>query len=189
MENFTGYEELIDHNVQKLGAEEGDITQIGTLRLTWKARGEKTGFQFGIYEMELPPGAAIPPHKHPFAEFFYVLEGHINFGRLNTQGVMEWLTCCAGESVLAPANAPHTTRNQSDRPARFLSVANFHHEFILSNGGRFVQKDDPLPEHPNPEDFQRFDELARRYQGYWVELKSGDLNNDRSDDEPDRQPE
>jgi hypothetical protein len=49
MEHPTRWEELTDHNVQKLGTEEGDITQIETLRLTWKARGEKTGFQFGVY--------------------------------------------------------------------------------------------------------------------------------------------
>ena len=166
------WEELTDHNVQKLGTEEGDITQIGTLRLTWKARGEKTGFQFGVYESELPPGAVIPLHKHPFAEFFYVLDGTISFGRLNREGALEWLTCQAGESVLAPANAPHTTQNQSDHPARFLSVANFHHEFILVNGGRFVEKDDPLPTHPNGEDLQGLDELARKYGGYRVELES-----------------
>jgi len=169
----TRWQELTDHNVQKLGTEEGDITQIGTLRLTWKARGEKTGFQFGVYESELPPGAAIPLHKHPFAEFFYVLEGTIQFGRLNAKDALEWLTCQAGESILAPANAPHTTQNGSDRPAWFLSVANYHHEFILTNGGRFVQKDDPLPTHPNPEDFQRFDNLARQYGGYRVELEAG----------------
>jgi hypothetical protein len=51
-------------------------------------------------------------------------------------------------------------------------VANFHHEFILLNGGRFVEKDDPLPTHPNGEDLQRFDELARKYGGYRVELES-----------------
>ena len=170
MEHTTRWEELTDHNVQKLGTEEGDITQIGTLRLTWKARGEKTGFQFGVYESELPPGAGIPLHKHPFAEFFYVLEGSINFGRLNAGGALEWLGCNAGESILAPANAPHTVQNQSDRPARFLEVANFHHEFILTNGGRFVQKDDPLPAQLNPEDLERFSDVARRYQGYSVDL-------------------
>ena len=100
MKEPTRREELTDHNVQKLGTEEGDITQIGTLRLTWKARGEKTGFQFGVYESELPPGAVIPLHKHPFAEFFYVLDGTISFGRVNREGASEWLTCQAGESVL-----------------------------------------------------------------------------------------
>jgi hypothetical protein len=49
-------------------------------------------------------------------------------------------------------------------------VANFHHEFILTNGGRFVQKDDPLPAQPNPEDFERFNDVARQYQGYLVDF-------------------
>ena len=171
MKKPNNWDELRDHNVQKLRAEEGDVTQIGTLRLTWKARGEKTGFQFGIYETELAPGAGIPLHKHPFAEFFYVLEGSIHFGRLNADGVLEWLVCEAGESVVAPINAPHSSQNQSDRPARVLSVANFHHEFILVNGGRFVRKGDPLPAHPDPGEFQRFDEFASQYGGYRVELE------------------
>jgi len=170
MEHPTRWEELEDHNVQKLGTEEGDITQIGTLRVTWKARGEKTGFQFGVYESEMPRGAGIPLHKHPFAEFFYVLEGSISFGRLNAEGALEWLTCNAGESVLVPANAPHAVQNQSDRPARLLEVANFHHEFILINGGRFVQKDDPRPAQPNLEELERFHDVARQYQGYWLDL-------------------
>jgi quercetin dioxygenase-like cupin family protein len=88
--------------VQKLGTEEGDITQIGTLRLTWKPRGEKTGFQFGVYESELPPGAVIPLHKHPFAEFFYVLDGTISFGRVNREGALEWLTCQARRECPGP---------------------------------------------------------------------------------------
>jgi hypothetical protein len=54
MEHPRRWEGLTDHNVQKLRTEEGDITQIGTLRFTW-ARDEKTGFQFGVYESELPP--------------------------------------------------------------------------------------------------------------------------------------
>jgi quercetin dioxygenase-like cupin family protein len=170
MEHPTRWQELTDHNVQKLGTEEGDITQIGALRLTWKARGEKTGFQFGVCESELPPAAGSPLHKHPFAEFFYVLEGSIGFGRLNAEGTLEWLTCNAGESVLVPANAPHATQNQSDRPARFLVVANFHHEFILTNVGRFVQKDDPLPAQPNPADLERFIDMARQYQVYLVDF-------------------
>ena len=93
--------ELADHNVQKVGVHEGDITEIGNLRLTWKVRGASTGFQFGI-----------------------------------------------------------------------LSVSSFQHELILTQGGRFVQKDDPVAPQPNPEDLKRFTEVARQNQAYWVELGS-----------------
>ena len=75
-----------------------------------------------------------------------------------------------GRERPCPANAPHSTQNQSDRPSRLLDVANFHHEFILTKGGRFVQKDYPLPAQPNLEDLERFHDVARQYQGYWVDL-------------------
>ena len=164
--------ELVDHNVQKIDTDDGDITEIGTLRLNWKARGAKTGFQFSVYEMELTPGSGVPLHKHPFAEFFYVLEGTISYGRVNQQGALEWLPCNVGECILVPSNAPHATQNQSTQPAKMLSVSNFHHELILTNGGHFVQKDDPVPAQPNREELQRFNEVARQYQGYSVELGS-----------------
>jgi len=168
----TLLDELAGHNLQKLGVDEGDITELGNLRLTWKARGEKTGFQFGVFTLELPPGSSIPLHKHPFAEFLYVLEGTISYGRVNQEGDLEWLSCHAGESILVPANAPHATHNQSQQPAKMLSVSNFHHEFILTTGGRFVQKDDPLPVQQDPKDLQRFSEVARQHQAYWVQLGS-----------------
>jgi hypothetical protein len=44
-------------------------------------RGASTGFQFGIYQTELTPGAIVPLHKHPFAEFLYVLDGSFTFNQ------------------------------------------------------------------------------------------------------------
>ena len=75
MEHPTRWEELADHDVQKLGTEQGDITQIGALRLTYKARGEKTGFQFGVYGSALPPSAGIPLQQASIRGVFYLLEG------------------------------------------------------------------------------------------------------------------
>ena len=164
--------ELADHNVQKVGVHEGDITEIGNLRLTWKVRGASTGFQFGIYQTELTPGGGVPLHKHPFAEFLYVLDGSVSFARVNPGSVLEWLVCNAGECVQVPSNAPHGMQNQTDHPAKVLSVSSFQHELILTQGGRFVQKDDPVASQPNPEDLKRFTEVARQNQGYWVELGS-----------------
>jgi quercetin dioxygenase-like cupin family protein len=101
--------------------DEGDITEVGNLRLNWKARGAKTGFQFAVFEMELTPGSGIPLHKHPFAEFFYVLEGTISYGRVNQEGALELVSCNKGETVLVPPNAPHATQNRSNQPAKMLN--------------------------------------------------------------------
>jgi quercetin dioxygenase-like cupin family protein len=98
--------ELSDHNVVKLAKGEGSASQIANLRLIWKARGPETGYQFSIYEMVLQPGVGIPLHKHPYAEFFTVLEGEMSFARLGENEAVEWIKCNVGDSVTAPANAP-----------------------------------------------------------------------------------
>jgi quercetin dioxygenase-like cupin family protein len=166
----TRAEELTGHNVVKIAPREGLNIQIGNVRVTWKARGEQTGFHFATYECELQPGAGVPLHKHPFAESFYVLQGQLDFGRLNEQGRQEWLACDAGDSVVAPPNAPHAILNRSDSPARFLSTSTYQHELLLTLGGAEVDIAAPLPAEPDPDDFRHFEAVARPFQGYWVHL-------------------
>jgi mannose-6-phosphate isomerase-like protein (cupin superfamily) len=76
------------------------------------ARGELT-----VMEVRLPPNTAAPPqhlhHKHE--ETWYVLEGELEF----TVGE-ESARVGAGAWVLVPIGVPHTFRNPSDQPARFL---------------------------------------------------------------------
>jgi quercetin dioxygenase-like cupin family protein len=166
----TRSEELSRHNVRKINRGEGPITQIGNVRLAWKARGHDTGFQFGIFESTLAPQTGVPLHKHPFAEWFYVLEGTLMFGRVTENEHEDWISCETGDSVLAPANAPHGVINQSSAPARFLSVSNFQHEQILTEGGRFVEASDPIPTTPDMADYARFEQVANDLQGFNIVL-------------------
>ena len=77
MSNFpTPLEEVIHHNVIKNKKTGGPTLDIGPMQLLWRALGANTGYTFSIYEMTVVPGMGIPLHKHPFAEFFYVLEGY-----------------------------------------------------------------------------------------------------------------
>ena len=76
----TMRKEIAGHNVTKLGQQEGKTIQIADLRLTWKAEGERTGYQFSAYEMTLAPDVGIPLHKHPCPEFFYAIEGRSGLG-------------------------------------------------------------------------------------------------------------
>ena len=125
MSNFpTPLEEVIHHNVIKNNKTGGPALDIGPMQLLWRALGENTGYTFSIYETTVVPGMGIPLHKHPFAEFFYVLEGTLAFGSWNSQGAAEWNVYESGESLVVQPNAPHTFFNKSEHPCRMLSVFN-----------------------------------------------------------------
>ncbi len=87
MSNFpTPLEEVIHHNVIKNNKTGGPALDIGPMPLLWRALGENTGYTFSIFETTVVPGMGIPLHKHPFAEFFYVLEGKLSIEHWNSQG-------------------------------------------------------------------------------------------------------
>ncbi len=162
----TPVEELTGHNVIQHDPGEGPNLYIGKWQLTWKAEGENTGYSFSIYETTLNPGQGLPLHKHPYPEFFYVLEGKLDFSRWNDDGEAEWITCGPGATVLAPPNAPHTVFNKGEAPARYMSVSTYHHERMLKDavypGGNMHF----LPEDITPERFDRLFKSMEKNQTY-----------------------
>ena len=152
--------------VTKLGRGEGQQVQLGNSGFTWKARGEHTGYQVSYYEMTLAPGSGIPLHQHPFPECFYVLEGQVDFARLTEESVQEWISCSAGDSVVASPNAPHTFFNHSDKPAKFLAISNYQHEIIFKD---FEVDQIDISKPPDPKEFARFVEVTLKNQGHVVE--------------------
>jgi quercetin dioxygenase-like cupin family protein len=164
----TAKEELIGHNVSKCEPNDGPRLRIGDWFLTWKAQGLDTGYSFSVYETTLAPGHGLPLHKHPFAEFFYVLEGNVDFCRWNDEGVSEWLTCAAGGSILAPVNAPHTFLNKSSQPARILSVSTYHHERMLKDAVNPGGNMNYLPAQLTQEGFERLFKSMEANQVYVV---------------------
>jgi quercetin dioxygenase-like cupin family protein len=152
--------------VIKLGRGEGQQVQLGNIGFTWKARGEDTGYQISMYEMTLAPQVGIPLHEHPYPEVFYVLEGQIDFARMTSEGMQEWIPCDAGESVVVSPNAPHTFFNHSDQPAKFLSFSNYQHEAIFKD---FEVDGMDLSAPPDLEQFAHFGEVALKNHGHNVE--------------------
>src|SRR5277367_1057122 len=93
----TPLEEVIHHNVIKNNKTGGSALDVGQMKLLWRALGENTGYTFSIFESTLAPGMGIPLHRHPFPEFFYVLEGNLSIGYWNNQGVtVECPIFCTG---------------------------------------------------------------------------------------------
>jgi quercetin dioxygenase-like cupin family protein len=163
--------QIKQHNVTSRRKGEGEATQVADYRLIWKARGPETGYQFSIYEMVLEPGRGIDLHVHPYAEFFMVLEGEVSFASLDDEGATRWTVCKAGDSVNAPANAPHTFKNQSSESARFMSVSTYFHETMFINAGIPVEASGPATaaEGNAQEVFAKFVVSAEQAQVYVVE--------------------
>jgi quercetin dioxygenase-like cupin family protein len=67
--------------------------------------------------MHIPHGGGPPPHRHDFEEMFTILEGKIE---ATFRG--ERLTVRAGETLIIPANAPHSFTNAFEQPARLLCM-------------------------------------------------------------------
>jgi quercetin dioxygenase-like cupin family protein len=79
--------------------------------------GKETGGRYCLVDMLVPPGGGPPPHRHDFEEMFTILDGEIE---LNFRD--ETHLASAGSTVNIPANAPHSFKNKSDKPARFLCM-------------------------------------------------------------------
>jgi quercetin dioxygenase-like cupin family protein len=105
--------------------------------------GEDTAGRFTLIDGNIPPGGGPPPHRHDFEETFTVLEGEVEFSFRGAKFLAR-----AGETLNIPANAPHSFRNASERPARFLCVcapAGLEALF-LAVGDRVASRTAPPPE-------------------------------------------
>lgn len=93
--------------------------------VTLHARYEQTEGGFFVMEVEVGPDGGPPPiHTHAAAEFFYTLEGELTYFR-EDHGPDEPLTVVTGgpgTTAFIPGGVPHTYRNFSDAPARYLAV-------------------------------------------------------------------
>ncbi|HSM57654.1 MAG TPA: cupin domain-containing protein [Candidatus Sulfomarinibacteraceae bacterium] len=113
-------QDSINHSqAQLVMAEEGEELATSANRLRIVLDGEKSGGALTLFEYTLGVGGITPPpHRHTFAEIFYVLEGSVTF-RLDGQQV----TASAGSTVHIPGGVSHAFGNDSGAPARFLIVA------------------------------------------------------------------
>ena len=103
--------------VRQPGEGEQILFKIGLM--TFKAASSETDGQFMVCETVLPPGAAVEPHQHPEAEWFYVLDGEFAFwvGDDDTP-----VTCGPGAFVSAPPHVRHAYANRGAAAGRILGM-------------------------------------------------------------------
>jgi quercetin dioxygenase-like cupin family protein len=125
--------------------------------------GEETGGRYCLIDMLVPPGGGPPPHRHDFEEMFTILSGEIELNFRN-----EAHRASAGSTVNIPANAPHSFKNKSDRPARLLCMCApaGQEEFFMAVGDVVDSRTAPPPklsEAEQAERLQRAKALSARY--------------------------
>ena len=101
---------------------------------------ERTDGAYFVMEVEVAPGGGPPPlHTHPASEFFWTLDGVLSYFRMEADGSVSEFTGGPGTHAYIPSEVPHTYRNFSDQPARYLAVLSPPEEmqaFLLTAGAR-----------------------------------------------------
>ena len=94
----------------------------GGNHVTLMLRGEESAGVLDVIEVLAQPGGGPPPHRHAFAEWFYVREGELTIAQARDDIVGFSRVLRTGESVWMAPWTVHGTLNLSDAPARFLVV-------------------------------------------------------------------
>jgi quercetin dioxygenase-like cupin family protein len=125
--------------------------------------GADTGGRYCVIDMLVPPGGGPPPHRHDFEEMFTILDGEIE---LTFRG--ETHRAGTGSTLNIPANAPHSFKNKSDKPARLLCMCSpaGQEEFFMAVGDPVDSRTAPPPKLSHAEQAergQRAKALAAKY--------------------------
>src|SRR4051794_17566315 len=94
-----------------------------------------------VIEVTVAPGGGPPPlHTHPAAEFFYTLEGTLTYFRDE-----DVISGGPGTSAFIPSGVPHTYRNLTYEPARYIALltpSRQMQDFLIDSAG--AQMSPPL---------------------------------------------
>ena len=125
--------------------------------------GKDTAGRYSLIDMLVPPGGGPPPHRHDFEEMFTILDGEIE---LTFRGQVH--RASAGSTVNVPANAPHSFKNKSEKPARMLCMCTpaGQEELFMEVGDPVESRAAPPPKlspTEQAERFQRAKSLAAKY--------------------------
>jgi len=99
-------------------AGERDPLHVLGMPLRFLCDARETGGAWSLFEEEIPMGMGPPPHRHPWDEAYYVLDGEVDF---EVDG--EQLTIRVGDFTRLPANTVHAFKGASPAGARVLIFA------------------------------------------------------------------
>jgi quercetin dioxygenase-like cupin family protein len=129
--------------------------------------GKETAGRYSLIDMLVPPRGGPPPHRHDFEEMFTILDGEIE---LIFRGGAH--RASAGSTVNIPANAPHSFKNVSDKPARMLCMCTpaGQEEFFVAVGDPVDSRTAPPPKLSDAERAERMQRAKSLSANYRTEL-------------------
>lgn len=152
--------------VRKIARGEGERFDVAGAHLTWKVKGEDSGYAFSVCEQTLAPGEGVPLHSHSSPEVFYVLEGQADFFRI-VAGKEDWIRCEAGSTMILPPNSLHAFYNRSSESCRVLGISTQLHQILL-DAVASANQHEPFSARPLPEAMARAAEIGLRHDMYFA---------------------
>jgi quercetin dioxygenase-like cupin family protein len=154
-------------NVEVVHRGQRETVDVLGIWCEWKTTEDETNHHYSVMEMTVPPGAAVPLHRHAIQETFTVLEGAAEFGRLGPTGE-EWLPIRVGDVVNVPNWAYHGFRNSGTTPARIqLTCAAGLEEFFRECGIRVAPGSASAAGPPSAVDIERVVTIAAKHGSYF----------------------
>jgi len=101
---------------------------------TVKISAADTNEEYELFELQAADGSAVPPHRHPWAEAYYVLDGVLDV----RVGARQY-RLGAGDTVSIPPNAVHTIAPNGGS-SRFLVIS-----MSAGSGSLFADLDRSVP--------------------------------------------
>ena len=136
MQHASEQEALVVH------AGEVETLQVLGADVRFLCEAEHTGGKFSVMINDLPLGAGPPPHRHDWAEGYYIVSGAVEF-------VIDGQQVRAGEGafLITPPNAVHSFKGVDEAGSRLLVIDAPAHA-----AGFFRQVDREIT---GPQDFPR----------------------------------
>ncbi len=110
-------EQVMEHEVLVVRPGDVETLQVLGAGVRFLCEAEHTGGLFSVMDNELPLGAGPPPHRHDWAEGYYILSGVVEF-----QIDGKDLRAEAGTFLITPPNALHTFRGADEAGSRLLVI-------------------------------------------------------------------
>jgi quercetin dioxygenase-like cupin family protein len=156
---------------RKVAPGDGERFDVAGAHLTWKVKGEDSGYAFSVCEQALAPGDGVPLHSHSSPEAFYVLAGKVEFFRI-LNGKEDWVLCETGSMMILPPNSLHAFYNRSVEPCRMLGISTQLHQSFFDAVASADRKE-PFSKLTLPKAMARVAEIGLRHNMYFAPYEVG----------------